>query len=54
MTLSYYIKYGDISFFQHAIREITIIFWVSIAKKLKYTRIIMRQVYIFDTKAFDP
>lgn len=53
MTLSYSIKHGDIGFLYHVIEEITIILQALKIKKPKYTRFMIRQVYIFDTKASD-
>lgn len=53
MTLFYIIKYGNISLFQYIIREILVIFQASIAKKLKYAREMIKQVYIFDIKVYD-
>ena len=53
ITFYYTIKNGDIGLLKHAIREICIIFQVPVASKPKYTRAILRQVHIFDTKAVD-
>lgn len=53
MTLSYAIKYGDISLFCHAIQEVMVIFQALAANKPKYVGTMLRQLHIFDTKAFD-
>lgn len=54
MTLYYTIKNGDIGLLKHVMREIFIILWAPAASKPKYAKAILRQVYIFDTKAADP
>lgn len=53
MTLLYPVKYGNIGFFCHLIREVCIIFLVPLANKSKYAKAIFRQIPIFDTKATD-
>lgn len=53
MTLFYAIKYRDIGFLYHVIREVTVIFQALAAKKPKYAKAMLRQLHIFDTKAFD-
>lgn len=54
IILSYSIKDNNIGLLCHAIREITVILQASIAKKPKYARAMIRQLYIFNTKAFNP
>lgn len=54
MTLCYIIKNKDIDLFWHIIKEIAIILQVLAISKPKYTRLILRQLYIFDTKTVDP
>lgn len=54
MTLYYSITYGDVGFLYHAIQEVRIILQAPLASKPKYAREILRQVYIFDTKAANP
>lgn len=54
ITVCYAIKNSDISFLKYAMREICIILQVLAASKPKYARAILRQIYIFDTKAANP
>ena len=54
MTLCYAIKNGDIGLLKYAMREVCIIFQAPAASKPKYTRAMLKQVHIFDTKAADP
>lgn len=54
MTFCYTIKYGNISFLRYTLWEVAVIFQVSATKKSKYTKALLRQIYIIDTKAADP
>lgn len=54
ITLSYFIKYSNIGLFCYVIREITVIFQASTAKKSKYVIAITKKLYISNTKIFDP
>ena len=54
MTLFYAIKYGDIGFLCHAMREVAVVLQAPAGNKQKYARAMLRQLYIFDTKASDP
>ena len=54
ITLYYLIKYGNIGLQKYAVKEICIIIQVLVIQKLKYTRKILRQLHIFNTKAADP
>lgn len=51
MTLLYAIKYGDISFFCYVIRKMIIIFQPPAIYKPKYSKIILKQFHILNTKA---
>lgn len=53
MSLYYAIKRVDIGFLRHVMREVCIILQASSASKLNYSRKMIRQVYIFDTKVAD-
>lgn len=53
MTLCYGIKNGDTGFLKYALREVCIIFQSPVVGKLKYIKIILKQVYSFDTKTAD-
>lgn len=53
ITLSYSIKYSNIGLICHAIQEITVILQALIAKKSKYARTMIKQLYIFDIKTFN-
>lgn len=48
MILYYAIKFRDIRFFCHTIQDVIIILQVFLFKKLKYTRKIVKQLYIFN------
>lgn len=54
MILCYAINNDDIGIFKHAMKEVCIIFQVPAASKPKYTKAMLRQVYIFDMKVADP
>lgn len=54
MTLCYAIKHGDIRLLCHIIREICVIVQAPVACKPKYVQVMMRQLYIIDTKSVDP
>lgn len=47
------IKWGDISFLQNTMQELTNILQAPSAKKPKYARKMLRQMYILDTNAID-
>lgn len=54
MTLCYAIKNEDIGLLRHAMREVGIIFQALAVSKPKYTRVMLKQLHIFDTQAADP
>lgn len=54
ITLSYTVKYENIDSLWYAMREVFIILQVPLVNKLKYTRAMVRQIHIFNTKAADP
>lgn len=54
ITLCYAIKHGDISLLRYALREVTVIFQVPVAKMPKYAKTLLKQIHIIDTKAVDP
>lgn len=54
ITLCYTIKYGDISLFCHAIREVCVIIQAVSTFKSKYSYKMMRQMHIFDIKVANP
>lgn len=54
MSLCYAIKHGDTGLLRHAMREVCVILQALSACQPKYSREMMRQVHIFDTKAVDP
>ena len=54
LTLCYSIKWGDVGLLKKAMREVTIILQAPSAKKPKYARKMLRQMYILDTAAADP
>lgn len=54
ITLYYLIKYDNIGLLKYAIREICIILQTLTTQKPKYACKMLRQVYVFSTKAADP
>lgn len=54
ITLCYSIKDGNIGLLKYTMREICIIFQALAAPKPKYAYKMLRQVYMFNTKAADP
>lgn len=53
ITFCYAIKNGDIKFFWYVMKEIGVIFQVLAVSKLKYTRVMLKQLYIFDPQVAD-
>lgn len=51
MTLCYVIQYRDTNLLKYILREICIIFQLPVIRKPKYIRVMLGQMYIFDTKA---
>lgn len=51
ITFCYIIQNGDIKLLQNAIKEVGIILQAPAISKQKYTKAMLRQLYIFDTKA---
>ena len=53
ITLYYAIKHGNIGLLRHALQEVAVIFQAPVAKKPKYARVLLKQIYTIDTKAAD-
>lgn len=53
ITLSYTIKYDNIGLLQNLIQEVCIILQATTTGKSKYAQAMIKQLHIFDTKAFD-
>lgn len=52
-TLYYVMKNSNIGLLMDIMREVCIIFWAFVVLKLKYKTVILKQVYIIDTKAIN-
>lgn len=53
ITLCYSIYHKDIGLLCHTLRKVYIIILVPLTLKPKYTHVLMRQLYIIDTKTAD-
>lgn len=53
LTLYWLIKWGDIGFLQNAIQELIIVVQAPSTMKPKYVKVILCQMYIFNTNAAD-
>lgn len=54
ITLKHAIKHGDTGLLCHAMREVAVILQAPKASKPKYAWEMLKQIYIFDTKAANP
>ena len=54
MTLLYAIKHNNINLLRYTMREVCVILQAPMVKRPKYTRVILRQLHIFDISSADP
>lgn len=54
MTLCYAIKHSNIGFLRHALWEVVVIFQSQAATKPKYTKVLLKQIYIINILVINP